>query len=434
MDPLVIGIIGLVVFFIFIFFGMPVAFSGFIVGLAGIAVLAGTNASLVTAGTTPSNYVAKYTWAVLPLFILMGQFTLHTGIAHKAFIAARQWFGRLPGGLASATCISAAVFGAACGSAMAATTVFVKVALPELEAAKYDQKLSVGCVASVGGLSAIIPPSGLVIVYGIMTEQPIGQLLMAGFIPGALVALGFVVYITIVTVRNHKLGPPIYGVSWKDRFKSFSGLWPILLLAVIVMGGIYIGIFTPTEAGAAGAIAALIIAIGMRRMSLSIFWESLKGAAGSTGMIFIVIVGMVIFARFLALTGLPTTIGAALVSFPVPPMLTLGLILAFYLVLGMFMDPMGMLILTLPIFFPAALELGVNPIVFGVLTVIMCEVGTATPPVGTHVYLTKALAPHIPITRIFWGALPFVLITLLCVAILAAFPDIITFIPNTMPK
>ncbi|MFC1945801.1 TRAP transporter large permease [Chloroflexota bacterium] len=432
MDPIMIGILGLVAFFTLIAFGMPVAFSGFIVGLGGVWVMVGSEAALSVAGTIPADYVAKYTWAVLPLFILMGQFALHTGIAHSAFMAGRQWLGRLPGGLASATCVAAALFGAACGSAMAATTVFTKVALPELEKAKYDTKLSVGCVTSVGGLAAVIPPSGLVVVFGIMTEQPIGKLLMAGFIPGAVIATAFILLITLRVMRNHSLGPPIYGVTWKDRLVSVKGLWPITLLAVLVMGGIYTGVFTPTEAGAAGAVLALIIALGMRRLSLSIFWDSLQGAARSTGMIFIIIVGMATFARFLAITGLPFAIGNALVALPLPALGLLLVILAFYVVLGMFMDPMAMLILTVPVFFPAIQALGISPILFGILVVIMCEVGTATPPVGTHVYLTKALAPHIPIQDIFRGAIPFVLTTLACVALFAIFPDIALVLPRMM--
>lgn len=432
MDPTLAGGLGLGLFLALVFLGMPIAFAAALVGFLGLWVVGGGNAALTSVGTLPYSITAHYVYTVLPMFIIMGHFALHAGFAQEVFWAGRQWVGRLPGGLASATAVGGAGLGAACGSSLAAAAILTKVALPEMEKYKYDPKLSAGTCASCGTLAATIPPSALIVIYGIMTEQSIGKLLIAGFLPGFLTAAAYIVQITFRAWRNPSLGPPVYGVTWKERFISLKGVWGIALLAIIVMGGIYTGVFTPTEAGAAGALGALIIGLATRRMGRSSMWQALVETGRTTSMVFIIIVGILIFVRFLALTRVPYEISEFLGGLPVPPLLILIGILLLYLVLGMFMDAIGMLLLTLPVVFPISLALGFNPIWFGIIVVIMCEVGLITPPVGLNVYVVRGIATHIPLTDMFRGVIPFVITMLVVVALLIAFPQIVLFLPNLM--
>ncbi|MEK7848914.1 MAG: TRAP transporter large permease subunit, partial [Chloroflexota bacterium] len=292
MDPTLAGFLGLGLFLVLIFIGMPIAFSAALVGLGGLWVLSGSAPALMSAGTLPYSITSHYVYTVLPLFIIMGHLAYYAGVTQDIFWAGRQWVGRLPGGLASATCIAGAGFGATCGSSIAAAAIFAKVALPELEKYKYDTKLATGCVAAVGTLAATIPPSALIVIYGIMTEQSIGKLLIAGFIPGFLTAAMYILMITLRAWHNPSLGPPIYGVTWKDRFVSLKGVWGVVILAGIVTGGLYGGIFTPTEAGAAGAVGALLIGVALRRLKRHDLWEALLETGRTTGMVFIIIVGI----------------------------------------------------------------------------------------------------------------------------------------------
>jgi tripartite ATP-independent transporter DctM subunit len=432
MDPTLAGFLGLFLFLALIFIGMHIAFAAALVGLVGLWVVAGSEPALTSVGILPHSITAKYVFTVLPLFIIMGHFAFFARFTQDVFWTGRQWVGWLPGGLASATVVGGAGFAAASGSSLAAAAVLTKVALPELEKNNYDRKLSAGSIAAVGTLAATIPPSALIVIYGIMTEQSIGKLLMAGFLPGFLTAVLFVLQITLRAWRNPSLGPAVHGVTWKERVASLKGVWGVVFLAGLVMGGIYSGIFTPTEAGAAGAAGALLIGVALRRLSRVNLGQALLDTGRTTGMVFIIIVGILIFVRFLAITRVPYDIGEFLAGLPVSPLVILIGILALYLVLGAFMDAIGMLLLTLPIIFPLSQALGFDPIWFGILVVIMCEIGLLTPPVGLNIYVVKGVAPHIPLEDMFRGVIPFVLTMFVVIALLIIFPQIALILPDTM--
>ncbi|MEE9202821.1 MAG: TRAP transporter large permease subunit, partial [Dehalococcoidia bacterium] len=323
MDPTLAGFLGLFLFLALIFIGMHIAFAAALVGLVGLWVMAGSDPALTAVGILPHTITAHYVYTVLPLFIIMGHFAFFAGFTQDVFWTGRQWVGWLPGGLASATVVGGAGFAAASGSSLAAAAVLTKVALPELEKYNYSPKLAAGSIAAVGTLAATIPPSALIVIYGIMTEQSIGKLLIAGFLPGFLTAALFVLQITLRAWRNPSLGPAIHGVTWKQRLVSLKGVWGVIFLAGLVMGGIYSGIFTPTEAGAAGAAGALLIGVALRRLSRGNLGQALLDTGRTTGMVFIIIVGILIFVRFLAYTRVPYDRGEFLAALPVSPLVIL---------------------------------------------------------------------------------------------------------------
>ncbi len=432
MDNITVGYLGVAVFLLLVFAGVPLAFSGLLVGFCGIWIVAGFQPAITSLGNLPHAFTANYAYSVLPLFMIMGTFADTAGFAAEAFTMGRMWLGKLPGGLASAVCAGGAILGAACGSSMAAAAVMTRIAMPELLKYKYDPSLAAGSLASAGTLSVIIPPSGLIVIYGLFTEQSIGKLLLAGIIPGVLIALSFILMITIRVWLKPSLGEPVRDVTWKQRWMSLKGLWGIGILAVIIMGGIYSGITTPNEAGALGAGGALLLVILRRRFSWSMLMKTLEETAVSTGMVFIIIVGAMVFVRFLALTGLPNAIADFLITLPIHPLVILVAILVLYLALGAVIETIGMLLLTLPIVFPAMGALGFDPIWFGILVVIMCEIGMLTPPVGLTLYVVKSLSPpQITLRNVFVGCVPFYsMIMLVVIPLLIIFPNLVLYIPN----
>ncbi|MCZ6645470.1 MAG: TRAP transporter large permease [SAR324 cluster bacterium] len=482
MDPVLLGVISLLVLSVFLVSGMRIAYATAICGFIGLWILRGYNPAAGLAGYLPSALTARYPLLVIPLFILMGYFAYYAGITRDIFWTARQWFGRLPGGLAIATIFGSAGFAAACGASTAAAAVMGRVALPELKKYGYDTRVSAGCVAAGGTMASMIPPSVLMVIYGIIAEESIGALLLAGFLPGLLEAVSYSAMLLTRFKFNPKLGPPIYGITWSERFKSVGGTSGIVILVMLVMASIYRGWATPTEAAGVGALGALVLTFArfelnyMRLLgvgvlaagiavvlSLGLFtpgqagitgfillialthaptvkmgWRQFKEAFLETGrttaMIFAIVVGILIFVHFLGFTGMPAALSKWVVKLDMPPTFILICILFMYLILGMFLDGIGMLLLTIPIVLPAVRELGINPIMFGVLVVRMIEVGLITPPLGLNVYVLKGVAPDIPMGDIFRGCGWFVFVDLINVAILIAFPQIILFIPETMIK
>ena len=307
-----------------------------------------------------------------------------------------------------------------------------RVAIPEMIKYGYHPRLAAGVVAASGTLASLIPPSVILVIYGIITEQSVGKLLIAGFIPGVVSAAIYAGMIYVRVKISPELGQTQPAASWKQRFFSLKGTWGILIIIFLIMGGIYSGIFTPTEAGAAGAFGAFLLALGMRRLTKARFKESLLETGRTTIMIFSIIVGVLIFVRFLALSGLPDRMSEIVLMLPLPPLLILMLILMIYVFLGMFLDAIGMMMLTLPLIFPAVVALGYDPIWFGIILVKMCEICLITPPVGLNVYVVHSVAPDIPLEEIFRGVLPFVAMDILTVGLLILFPQIITFLPSLM--
>ena len=432
MDPLVVGYMGLGAISVLIVLGMRIAFATALVGIVGVALLKGWDTAFYMSGYLPHGIVAHYSLSVIPLFIIMGYFAFFAGLTKDIFQTAREWFGHFPGGLAIATTYGCAGFAACTGASVASAAVMGKMAIPEMRKYGYHPRLAAGAVAAGGTIATLIPPSVPLVIYGIITEQSVGLLLMAGLLPGILSA---VIYAGMIQVRvkiSPELAPPLEAAPWKARFAALKDTWGILVILGMILGGIYSGVFTPTEAGGAGATATFIMALASRKLSWENFKQALLDTGRATVMIFSIIVGVLIFVRFLALTGLPVAFSKAVLAMPVPPILILIGMLGMFVFLGMFLDLIGMMLLALPIIFPAVVALGYDPIWFGVIVVKMGEICLITPPVGLNVYVVNSVAPDIPSQEIFMGIIPFLLMDFLTLAFLIAFPKIILFLPSLM--
>jgi len=394
MDPVTIGIVFVGVLILLLFSGMRIAFATALCGFIGLWVMRGYTPAASLAANIPHGVLVSYSLLVLPLFILMGYLAYFAGITRDMYWAARQWFGHLPGGLAIATIFGSAGFAAACGASTAAAAVMGKVALPELQRYRYDDKLSTGCVAAGGTMATMIPPSVLMVVYGFIAEQSIGALLLAGILPGLLQACTYSVMLMIRCKVHPELGPPVRGITWSDRFVSLKGTWGIIVLIGLVMGSIYTGIATPTEAAAVGAFGAFLLALPRLVRTKGAFRGVMLETARTTALIFAIVAGVLIFVHFLGFTGMPQALALSVVSMDVSPTVVLVCILLVYLFLGMFLDGIGMLLLTVPIVLPVIEHLGINPIVFGVLVVRMIEIGLITPPVGSTCTCSGASPPR----------------------------------------
>lgn len=431
MDPITLGILGMLVLTVFLVSGMRIAYATALCGFAGLWLLRGYKPAAGLSGLLPFAETAHYTLLVLPLFILMGYFTFYAGITRDIFWTARQWFGKLPGGMAIATIFGAAGFAAASGASTASAAVMGRIAFPELKRLGYDDKVSAGCIAAGGTMATMIPPSVLMVIYGFIAEESIGAMLLAGFLPGLLEAFSYALMLIIRFKINPSLGPPLQNITWRDRFVSLKGTWGILTIILLIMGSMYTGLATPTEAAGVGALGAMVMALA-RKMSWMQFKESFLETGRTTALIFGIVVGVLIFVKFIGFTGMPNALSNWIVDLPVHPLVVLACILLLYLILGMFLDAIGMLLLTIPILLPAVRELGIHPIVFGVLVIRMMEVGLITPPMGLNVYVLKGVAPNVKMGDIFRGCGWFVFVDIINVAILIAFPGIILFLPETM--
>jgi tripartite ATP-independent transporter DctM subunit len=427
LGPMTIGCIGVVAMLALCFVGVCFAFAGAIAGTAGLVAMLGWDAGLRTAGIVPFASGANYTLSVLPMFILIGYLAYYAGITQTAFEAARRWFGWLPGGLATGTVFAVAGFSAVSGASSAAAAVFAKVAIPEMLRAKYDRRLAAGVCAAGATLDSLIPPSTLLVVYGIVTEQSIGKLLIAGFVPGLVSALVYALIITWRCWRNPELGPRIGGYTWPQRFESLPGTTPIFLVILIIFLSMYFGWATPTEAGALGAFSVFVFALknGIKRGELR---QCLLDSARLTVMIFTVIWGVLIFVRFLGFSGMPEEISRWVAGLDVPPLAVLLAIYLLYFVLGTVLEGIGMFLLTLPVIFPVIVTLGYDPIWFGIVLVKLSGIASLSPPVGLVVFVVNGVRPDIPVRDIFRGIWPFIFADIITLGVLTAFPEIVTFI------
>lgn len=432
MDPVILGYIGVGCLLVLVLAGMPIAFASALVGLIGVGLLKGWGVAFSLSGYLPYGVTAHYSLSVIPLFIIMGYFAYYAGITSDVFKAARNWVGHFPGGLALATTFGCAGFAACTGASLAAAAVMGKVAIPEMQKYGYDDKLATGAVAAGGTLAVLIPPSIPLVLFGIITDQSIGVLLIAGVIPGILTAIAYSLVVYGRVKINPSLAPPLAPVTWKKRLSSLKKMWGVLVIFCLIIGGIYSGAFTPTEAGGAGATFAFFLALFMKKMSWSTLKEALLETGRVTVMIFAIVVGILIFVRFLALTGLPASIANAVVNAPVHPLIILVGSLMIYLVLGMFLELIGMMLLTLPIIYPAIVALGFDPIWFGIIVVKMCEICLVTPPVGLNVYAVYSVAPNVRLEDIFRGILPFLAVDVVTIILFIIWPDLITFLPSLM--
>jgi tripartite ATP-independent transporter DctM subunit len=407
------------------------------VALLGITQLRNIDVALGLLKSTPFEFAAHWTLSAIPMFLLMGSIAHHAGISHALFRAARLWFSGLPGGLAIATNMACAAFAAASGSSVATAAAMGRIAIPEMLRQGYDKGLATGVVASAGTLGSLIPPSILFVLYGVFAEVSIVKLLIAGVFPGLLTAAAYTVMILIRCKLNPDLAPRISDeelASLKvERFSALWQVWPLLVLILGIIGGLYGGIVTPTEAGAGGAFLALVIAILQGRMSLTIFYSSLRESISATARIFFVAIGAVMYTKFLALTGVPSYLGVLIGSWALDPILLVLASSVLFVILGMFLDPLGLLLLTLPVLLPMFESLNLDLIWFGVIVVKFLEIGLLTPPVGFNVYVIKSVVgDKIPLETIFRGVGWFLACEVVVVALLVAFPQISLYLPGTM--
>ena len=432
MDPVSVGILSLLALTLFLVSGVRIAFATAICGFLGLWILRGYEPAASLSAQTILGHITNYNLLVVPLFIMMGFFAYYANITRDIYWAARQWLGHLPGGLAVATIAGCAGFAAACGASTASAAVMGRVALPELKKYGYDDKVSTGCVAAGGTMAIMIPPSVLIVIYGFIAEESIGALLLAGILPGLLQAASYVAMLLFRFKLNPSLGRPIEGITWRERFVSLKGIWGMIAIILLVMGSMYTGLATPTEAAGVGALGALLMAAP--RLRLKEFAASMVETVRTTSLIFAIVAGVLIFVHFLGFTGTPAAIAKGITEIDVSPTVILIGILALYLILGMFIDGIGMVLLTVPIILPTIKELGIDPIVFGILVVRMVEIGLMTPPVGLNVYILKGVAKNVSMGDIFRGCGWFVFVDIINVAILVAFPQIILLIPHSMAR
>ena len=432
MTPLTIGVIGLVILFVLLLSRMPIGLVMALVGFTGFVIIAGFSDALGILGTVPYATFANYNMSIIPLFILMGAFCYYSGLSKDLYDSVHAWIGHFRGGLSMATVGACAGFAAVSGSSLATAATMRTVALPEMKRYGYDNRLATGAVAAGGTIGILIPPSIVLILYAVITEQSIGKLFLAGIIPGVLEAIFYLLTIYILCRFNPRLGPPGPGTSFKQKVVSLSNSWIVLVLFVLIMGGLYLGWFSPIEASGIGAFGAFIFALLRKKLPWQSFKESLFDTGKTTVMIFIILLGAMIFGYFLAVSRIPYELASTISALPVNEYVILAIILIFYLFLGAVMDSLAMMLLTVPIFFPLILELGFDPVWFGILIVRVCEIGLITPPVGLNVYIIRGVAKDVPMQTIFSGIAPFLVADVLHVILLVAFPQITLFLPNLM--
>ena len=425
-----VGIIGIIALFTLIFIRMPIGFLMAIIGFFGFASIVTVDASLNLIAKDIFTTFGSYNLTVIPLFVLMGQVAFHAGISSRLFDAAYKFIGHLPGGLAIATIGACSAFAAICGSTNATAATMAAATLPEMKRYNYKPGLATGVVAAGGSLGILIPPSVIFIVYGIMTEQSIGTLFMAGLVPGVMLTVLFIITILIWATLKPDLGPPGPKFTWKERIRSLNGLVETLAVFILVMGGLFGGIFTPTEAGAVGALGTIIVAVLRKNLTLQGFMTSLFETTRITCMILVIVAGATIFGHFLAVSRIPFDIAQWIAGFQLPGAIIMFLIIMVYFLGGCFIDSLALVMLTVPIFYPVVLQLGFNPIWFGVVIVLVTQIGVITPPVGVNVYVVSGVARDIPLDVIFKGVIPLLIALIIGTLLLIPFPEIALFLPD----
>ncbi len=434
MTPEVIGLIGIILMLLLIMLKVPIAYSMFIVGFLGFAVIVSPDAALSMVGTEIFSNFSSYTLSVIPMFVWMGFIAYYSGVGTNLYALANRFLGRLPGGLAIATQAACAIFGAICGSNTATAATIGAIAIPEMKKYGYDDSLSTASVAAGGALGILIPPSVIFILYGAATEQSIGKLFIAGIVPGILLMLLYMLTIYILVIKNPSLAPVADKEAMAEKGTIFkSGLIEIFFAFIVSLGGLFAGYFTPTEAGAVGAGSILLITFLRKKLTWDGFRKSLLDTTRTTGMIMLLVAGAMVFGRFIAVSRLPFEMANWASSLALPPFIILALILVIYAILGCFIDALALILLTVPIFYPVVVNiLGYNPIWFGVIIVLVVAAGVITPPVGMNVFIIKGVAKDVPLEKIFKGIWPFLFALVICIVILLIFPQLTTFLPDLL--
>ena len=436
MSPTLIGIIGILVMIIVFLSRMPVAYVMAMIGYLGFSIMISGQGGLALLSRNIYEVFSSYGLTTIPLFVLMGQLAFNAGISSRLYNTGYKYLGSTRGGLAMATVSACTAFGAVCGSSPATAATMATVGLPEMKRYNYADELATGAVASGGGLGMIMPPSVVLIVYGVLTEQSIGALFVSGIFPAILVTILFIISIYIICSRRPEQGPPGDSFTWKEKVKSLLGMGETLVVFVLVMGGLFIGLFTPTEAAAVGAFGVFAVSLFRRQLTWEGFVKSLYETLGTSCMVMLLIAGAVVFGKFLAVTRIPFNIASWVGGFDLPPYMIMAVIVVIYFFGGCFMDALAFVTLTVPIFFPVVMALGYDPIWFGIIIVMVTEMGVITPPVGINVYVVFGVARRVigevPLESIFKGILPFLLAVIAGIIILMIFPQIILFLPNLM--
>lgn len=434
MSPAITGLVGIILFLIVIFSGVPISYAMLFTGFWGLCFLRSPAAAFDIVAKDLFSTFSSYSLTVIPMFIFMGFIAFHSGIGKSLFNLSHKFVGHYRGGLAIASEAACALFGAVSGSSTASVATIGTIALPEMKKYNYDSSLSTASIAAGASLGSLIPPSVLFIIYGIATEQSIGKLFLAGIFPGLLLMFLFMLAIAVSTYLNPSLAPAGQKASWGERTEAFrGGLLEVFIVFIISLGGLFLGWFTPTEAGAVGAISLMAITLLEKKMN----WEKVKTAlldsTKLTAMIFLLVAGATIFGRFFALTRIPFELGLWITGMNISSFAVLMVVLVVYLILGCFIDALALMLLTIPIFYPLIVTtLGYDPIWFGVIMLLIINMGVITPPVGLNVYVIKGVAPDVPLETIFKGVWPFLIAILVCILILIIFPQIATVLPDLL--
>ena len=437
MDALTLALVGLGAMLVLIALRVPIGIAMGAVAFAGFWYLRNFNVALSALSDTPFVFAANWDLSAIPMFLLMGAIAANSGIGTALFRAAHAWFGGLPGGLAVATNWACAGFGAASGSSIAAAAVMARLAVPEMLKQKYDKGLATGVCASGGTLDALIPPSILFVIYGVFAEVSVPKLLIAGILPGLLTAAVYMIMIMVRCSIDPSLAPkvafPDRAALWRERWDSLAGIWPVLVLIIGVMGGLYAGVVTPTEGGAVGAFLAALIGLVQRKLTVEGFTDALKDAMATTAQLFFVGIGAILFTKFLALSGTADMFKEVIGQWALNPLLLVVAVSVIYIILGTFMDPLGMILLTIPVFVPMFAALNLDLVWFGVLVVKYIGISLLTPPVGFNIYVVATATDNsIPLQTIYRGCYWFLACEVVIMALLIAFPQISLFLPNLM--
>jgi len=430
MGPETTGIVGIGLLLFLFLLRMPVAFAMAFTGLVGFAYLSSIESALAILAQDIFETLSSYPLSVIPMFILMGSFAFASGISRRLYIASYTWVGQLRGGLTVATVLACSGFAAICGSTAATAATMGKISLPEMKKYGYDDVLATGTVAAAGTLGILIPPSTVLIVYGILTEESIGKLFVAGILPGALLSLFFVATVILLCTRNPKLGPSGPATTWQQKLFATTGIIEAIVLFMLTIGGLFLGWFSPTQAGAIGAFGAFLIGVIRGQLNLKNTFEAVKDGLRTACMVLFIITGATVFGHFLAISNIPFVLADWVGGLPIPPMAVMAVIIFIYFIGGFFMDSMALIVVTIPIFFPVVMNLGFDPIWFGVIIVLVGEMGVITPPVGVNVFVIKGIAPDVPLHVIFRGILPFLVALIVLTMLVTIFPIIATFLPS----
>ncbi|MFC1867479.1 TRAP transporter large permease [Thermodesulfobacteriota bacterium] len=430
MTPFEVGIAGVILLFVLLFLGIHIGVGMGLVGFLGLLALNGIDSAMGRLGHSAFSVTSSYIITVIPLFMLMGEFAFFSGLTKEAYEATHKWLSRLPGGMAMATVGGCAAFAAVCGSNVATASTMFAVSYPQMKRYGYGEEMTLGSIAAGGTIGILIPPSNAFIIYGLVTEQSIGKLFLAGILPGILLTILFASTIYLWAKLKPATGPVGPRFSWRERLKSFQNLWAVIILFVIVMGGIYSGLFTATEAAAIGAFAAFVIGFARRRLNAKNVVISFFNAIRITGMIFMMIIGATLFGYFLASSGVATALMQLVIGSAVSPTKVMLAILILFFFLGCFFDAWAIILIIVPILYPAILKLGFDPIWFGVILIVMVQMGLITPPIGMNALVVSGMAKDVPTYTTFRGIIPFCVAMVVCVIILWIFPSIATFLPS----